>query len=184
MGMITIDPDSKKKFQAAAEKAGYPSIKTFIKGEYEKKRHTMKRLGVQTGMSYFMVKKFLKGYGFQTNLFQADQKKYEDLDMPRVMMLRNSGKIYREIAADQGSSISSIRKAIKRYTQAHPTITAKTIEQPPKTTYETNPRPVFEYPSAAEILAAQYPAAWAFANHGASGVRGVRWAKFFKEKAA
>ena len=170
MGMITIDPDSKKKFQAAAKKFGYPSIKTFIEGEYEEKRHTMKRLGVQTGMSYFMVNKFLRGYGFQTNLFQADQKKYEDLDMPRVMMLRNSGKIYREIAADQGSSISSIQKAIKKYTQAHPSSTSvKTIEQPPKTTYETNPRPVFEYPTPIEVLEAQYPAAWKFANRKKHG---------------
>ena len=170
MGMIRIDPTSKKKFQAAAEKFGYPTIRAFIEVEYEEKRNTMKWLGVQAGLPPFMVNKFLRGYGFQTNLFQKDQKKYEELDMPRVMMLRNSGKIYREIAADQGSSISSIQRAIKRYTQAHPTITVKTIEQPPKTTPEITPRPVFEYPSAAEIVEAQYPVAWEFAHRGAAGI--------------
>ena len=186
MEIIRVEPETKRKFLAAAKKAGYSTTRTFVEAEYENKRHSMNWLGEQAGTSAHVAKKIIRMLGIHINLFQKYHKKPEDLDMPRVMMLRNKGKTIREIAIDQGGSSSTIGRAIQKFINAHPPISD--MQKPQEITTQTIPHPIFAYPTSQEILQAElqakYPAAWAFANYGASGVRGVVLAKFFKEKAA
>ena len=160
--IIRVEPETKRKFLAAAKKAGYSTTRAFVEAEYENKRHSMNWLGEQAGTSAHVAKKIIRMLGIHINLFQKYHKKPEDLDMPRVMALRDDKKTIREIAIDQGASASTIGRAIQKYINAHPTISD--MQKPKEVISQTIPCPIFAYPSAQEILAAQYPAAWAFAH--------------------